>query len=260
MSAGSTYRMRVFPKAVCARGLTKSFARGLARAARRTVALHDIDIDLRCGELLGLTGPEGSGKTTLLQCLCGLLKRDGGKVEVLGEPFDGCGCAPGISYVPAVPVFYPFFTARDVLESRFARSLVTKPRSDAVRNALRALELSSIERCRIAGLPREALRRIAIAEAIVSEPAVILVDTVASAIDPPVSAVSLKALQECVCAGAAVIVAARDASSIAVGATRILLLDEGRIVRTFSLESLGEPIVETPSPLLLSRRVAERVH
>jgi ABC-type multidrug transport system ATPase subunit len=260
MSAGSTYRLRDFPNAVCARGLTKTFARGLARAARRTVALHEVDIDLRCGELLGLAGPEGAGKTTLLQCLCGLLKRDGGKVEVLGEPFDGCGCAPGISYVPAVPVFYPFFTVRDVLESRFARSLITTRRSYTVENVLRALDLSSIERCRISGLPREALRRLAIAEAVVSEPAVILVDTAASAVDPPVSAVSLKALQDCACAGAAVVVAARDASSIALGATRILLLDRGRIVRTFSLESLGEPIVDTPSPLLLSRRVAERVH
>jgi ABC-type ATPase involved in cell division len=104
------------------------------------------------------------------------------------------------------------------------------------------------------------LHRLSVAEAVVAGPAVILVDTRASSIEPPVATAALAALQACACAGAAVVIACRDASSVAFGATRILLLDQGRITRTFSLESLGEPIIEAPSPLLAARLVAERVH
>lgn len=261
MQARSAYRVRDTPSRVLtARGLTKSFARGLARAARRTVALDDVDIDLRVGELVGLVGCEGAGKTTLLQCLCGLLKRDRGIIELSGEPFEGGGCPPQISYVPAVPVFYPFLTVRDVLEFRVARDAFSPCREAAVDSALSALGLHAESRCRISVLPREVIKRLAVAEALIGEPGVILVDTAVSDMCQPFTSVTLDALQGCAFAGVAVVIAAREASSIAAAASRILFIDQGRIGRAFSLDPQA-PVAEDPGLVpATSLFVAERVH
>lgn len=81
------------------RGLRKSFLAGVQGCHARARVLHDVDIDVRAGEIVGICGAMGSGKTTLLLCLAGLLKPDAGRIAV-------CGAAPGrlTSYVaPASP-------------------------------------------------------------------------------------------------------------------------------------------------------------
>ena len=103
------------------RGVAKTFARGLARAARRTAALCEVDLDLAPGEIVALNGADGAGKTTLLQCASGLLRVDAGEVRWFGDAFPGGGIVPGVAFVPAVPVFYPFLTVRDVLAYRASR-------------------------------------------------------------------------------------------------------------------------------------------
>jgi ABC-type sulfate/molybdate transport systems ATPase subunit len=81
------------------RGLRKSFLAGVPGCHARARVLHDVDVDIRAGEIVGICGAAGSGKTTLLLCMAGLLKPDSGHVIV-------CGAAPGrlTSYVaPASP-------------------------------------------------------------------------------------------------------------------------------------------------------------
>ncbi|HKV49748.1 MAG TPA: ATP-binding cassette domain-containing protein [Gemmatimonadaceae bacterium] len=81
------------------RGLRKSFLAGVQGCHARARVLHDVDLDIRAGEIVGICGAAGSGKTTLLLCLAGLLKPDAGHIIV-------CGAAPGrlTSYVaPASP-------------------------------------------------------------------------------------------------------------------------------------------------------------
>jgi ABC-type multidrug transport system, ATPase component len=109
------------------RGLTRSFARGLARRTGGLMALEDIDLEIHRGDVIGIIGPEGAGKTSLLQCAAGLLKRDAGTVEWFGHLFPGGGCVPGVAFVPAVPVYYPFLTVRDVVEYRYARETTSRP-------------------------------------------------------------------------------------------------------------------------------------
>ena len=262
MQARSSYRLHSRPDstALSARGLTKSFARGLARAARRTVAIDNVDIDLRAGELVALVGCEGSGKTALLQCLCGLLRRDSGIVELGGETFEGGGCPPQISYVPAVPLFYPFLTVRDVLQFRAARELCSSRRDEAVENALSALELSDESACRISVLPRDLLKRLAVAEALISDPSVILVDTAVAETGSQLARRALSALHDRARSGAAILVAVRDASAVAFAVSRIMFMEQGRIKRAFSFDP--EAVFAADSGLVAptSRFVAERIH
>ncbi|HEY0243004.1 MAG TPA: ATP-binding cassette domain-containing protein [Gemmatimonadaceae bacterium] len=192
------------------RGVTKSFARGLARATRRTRAITDVDLEVFPGDVIVVTGDEGAGKTTLLQCACAMLRPDAGEVA---------HARPG--YVPAVPVYYPFLTARDVLSLRGASD-------SSVETLLSAFDIRSFADGVVAQLPNAALKRLAIAESLVRRPSVVLIDT--ATFDVPACAV----ISSVASLGASVVVAARNGSSLARIATRIVCLDDGRVSRLFS--------------------------
>lgn len=261
MTWGGSYRLELPEEPVLSvRGVSKSFARGLARglarAARRTVALSSVDLELRRGEVLGVVGPEGAGKTTLLQCVCGLLRFDCGEILLHGESFAGGGCIPQIAYVPAVPVFYPFLTVRDVLEYRAARENVpSNRRFTLIDSALDVFGLRERESCQVALLSRMEIKRLAVAEGMVGDPAAIVVDTA------PCDAVCLLENGGVALAGLAggspMIIAARDVSSVAAVVTRLLVLDAGRVSRSFTAAPVAD---QAFGPLRDVLFVAERVH
>jgi ABC-type multidrug transport system ATPase subunit len=192
------------------RGVTKSFARGLARASRRTLAITDVDLDVYPGEVILVSGDEGAGKTTLLQCACSILRSDEGVVKHLTT-----------SYVAAVPIFYPFLTVRDVLSLRGAED-------DQVDRLLSVLDLKPFSAGVVANLSASAMKRLSIAESLVGAPDVVLIDT--SSFEVP----SCNTVAAVVELGSAAVIAARNCSSLARIATRIICLEEGRIARTFN--------------------------
>ena len=124
------------------------------------------------------------------------------------------------SYVAAVPVFYPFLTVNDVLALRGARQ-------ERVESLINAFELKPFAAGVVANLSTSAMKRLSIAEALALEPDVVLIDT--SAFEVP-SCSTIKAISEL---GIAAVIAARNCSSLARVATRIVCLEEGRIARTF---------------------------
>ncbi len=242
--------------------MTRSFARGLARRNGGSLALDAIDLELRSQDVLGVIGPEGAGKTTLLQCLAGLLKRDAGFVEWFGHSFPGGGSVPGVAYVPAVPVYYPFLTVRDVLEYRSARETTGRHRSRAIDSALLRLGLDQRASVQVAALSRDERRRLAIAEALSFDPEVILVDSSSADEHPPLPELALEALKSHAVSGGAVAIAVRHAHSIVSVASRVVVLDEGKILRTFCADSADEQRIDQVFPMASNgaRFVAERVH
>lgn len=244
------------------RGLTRAFSRGLARRNGGSLALNGIDLDIRAGDVVGLIGPEGAGKTTLLQCIAGLLRRDAGAVEWFGHFFPGGGSVPGVAYVPAVPVYYPFLTVRDVVEYRCARETTGRNRSRAVDSAISDVGLSDKINLHVAALSNDELRSLSIAEALSFDPQAILVDT-----SPPneaqvPSSHALDALSRHACSGGVVLIASRQTHAVVRCVTRVVALDEGAIVRTFSTDGEGAQRLDPvfPLPVSVARFVAERAH
>jgi ABC-type multidrug transport system ATPase subunit len=238
------------------RGVRKSFARGLARALHRTTALEPIDLDLWSEEILIVAGSEAAGKTTLLQCAAGLLRRDAGEVKWFGESFPGGGLVPDVAYVPAVPVFYPFLTVRDVLSYSAARGAMPFHNSTiGMEYALDALELRCRASQRVMTLTREEVKRLALADAFASNPRVLLIDSSTSDMSPAISVASCNAVRSFAQAGGAAVIAIRDASTVAAIATRLIFLSEGRITHAFP-SARSDDIAMPLSP----RFVAERLH
>ncbi len=212
--------------------------------------------------MVGIVGQAGAGKTTLLQCLAGLLRRDAGTVEWFGEPFPGGGCLPGLAYVPPMPVYYPFLTARDVLEYRMAREMIGRVRYKHIDHCLEQVDLGNKSATKVMDLSRVEIKRLSIAEALSFEPRVILVDTSYIDIAAPCCETSLRALRTHAANGASVLIAVRETHSIAGAATRVVVLDEGRVVNSFHADSDKSPRAEARFPILSPdvRFVAERMH
>ncbi|MEO8192844.1 MAG: ATP-binding cassette domain-containing protein [Gemmatimonadales bacterium] len=213
------------------RGVCKYFGRGLARSASRTAALRDIDLELRPGEVLGVIGDEGAGKTALMQCAAGLLRRDAGEIRWLGRSFPGGGLLPGVAYVPAIPVFYPFLTVRDVLSFRLAKDSTPRQlREGLMDDALALTDLGDRAGELVAMLSPEAMKQLAIAEAIVCEPEAVLVDTSTADVKPPLQPKRWHALECLATRGVAVMIASRDYAGIGSVTTRLLRLSEGTVI------------------------------
>ncbi len=240
-------------------GVRKTFSRGLARAIRRTAALIDVDLEIEAGEIVAVAGAEGAGKTTLLQCAAGLLRPDAGEVRWFGELFPGGGIVPGVAYVPAVPVFYPFLSVRDVVACRAGRDLSSWEKPDRVVScALDSLELGQRASERVALLTRAESKRLAVAEALASRPRALLVDTCTCDLSPAISEITCRALNAFSANGGSVLIAVRDAGNVASIASRLVLLSEARVYPPF-VRAAGESGRPANIPVA-PRFVAETLH
>jgi ABC-type multidrug transport system ATPase subunit len=231
------------------RSLRKSFLFGSAHSAQRTEALAGVDLDVDEGEILGIIGNRGAGKTTLLLCAAGLLRRDAGSIHWYGERFAGGSGLPGLSFLPAVPTYYPFLTVRDVFGCYCRRSRL-------IAAVTARLGLTDHLTTAVGTLDVETLKRVAIAQALVEESRVILFD---GSLDDLGAGALLahRAIRESVPARPTIIVSSRHADVLAPIATRIVVMDAGRLTGSFS--ALHPDSTFAPLPVLL-RQIAERVH
>jgi len=165
--------------AVTIRGLVKTF--GDIRA------VDHLDLDVPEGSIYGFLGPNGSGKTTTLKMLVGMTQPDAGTIEIFGhEVTYGTGAfREDIGFLPDVPGFYDWMTAREFLQ--FCGSLyhighsVLRPR---IEDLLDMVGLTKSANKRVGGFSRGMKQRLGIAQALVNDPKIILLDEPVSALDP----------------------------------------------------------------------------
>jgi ABC-2 type transport system ATP-binding protein len=149
---------------------------GLGKTYGSVTALADVDLVVPSGTVYGLVGPNGSGKTTLLSILVGLRQPTSGRVTVAVEP-------ERVALVPDTPSFEPWLTAREVVT--LARSLAgLHPSPDSVEATLARTRLADAADRATGGFSRGMLQRLGLASAMVSEPALLVLDEPAAALDP----------------------------------------------------------------------------
>jgi ABC-type multidrug transport system ATPase subunit len=237
------------------RSLRKSFLLGSGQSPRRTEALAGVDLDVDEGEIVGIVGGKGAGKTTLLLCVAGLLRREGGSIKWNGEQFTGC--VPGLSFVPAVPTYYPFLTVREVFDNYCPRQRDLSARRPRLIPAVAArLGLTNYLTATVGMLDVEVLKRVAIAQAFVDEARVILFD---GSLDSLGSGGALvhRAIRESVSMRPTIFATSRHAGALAPVATRIVVMDAGRLTGSFSAIQRDSTFDPLPAPML---QIAERMH
>jgi ABC-2 type transport system ATP-binding protein len=161
-------------------------ARQLTRRFGNRVAVDNVSIDLRAGEIFALLGPNGAGKTTTLRMLAGLIAPTSGTVQIDDEamtPDAAPRLRARLGFLTEAPGLWDNLTVRENL-SVYARLYGLRDPDKAVDEALALFRISDRSEDRAARLSKGLKQRVALARAIVHRPRIVMLDEPTSGLDP----------------------------------------------------------------------------
>lgn len=213
--------------AIQARGLEQSYRSGLLWRARTVLA--DIHIELARGGRLGLVGPNGSGKSTLLRLIAGVERPSRGELILFGGAYKGGELRRRIGFLPEDASFPRELRAQETME--LLASLRGVPRSAARERSRELLSAVGLERAAATTLGRFSrgmLRRFGLAQAMVHEPELILLDEPTAGLDAQGFAVFDELLARARARGASLVIASHVLTDLQTHCDRLIVLHEGR--------------------------------
>ncbi|MDG4767171.1 ABC transporter ATP-binding protein [Solwaraspora sp. WMMD406] len=218
-------------------------AEALVVRAGRHVAVNGLDLALGTG-VHGLLGPNGAGKTTLMRALATVVKPSGGRLDLLGEPITGRAdlrrVRRRLGYLPQHFGFYPRFTVREFVE--YMAWLKEMPKGEipsAVQRAVDRVGLTSRADSKLKTLSGGMLRRAGIAQAIVNDPEVLLLDEPTVGLDPE-QRLDFRELLRDIGVDSCVLVSTHLVEDVAAACTDVVLVYEGRLVWQGGAAQLAE--------------------
>jgi ABC-2 type transport system ATP-binding protein len=164
--------------------LTKDFRVGFWRK-RPYRALDRLSLEVEAGEVFGFLGPNGAGKTTTLKLLLQLVYPTSGRAEILGKPLGDLSVKRRIGYLPENPYFYDYLTAEELLA--YYASLFGIRGAERRTRANRLLDEVGIggeRRLQLRKFSKGMLQRVGIAQALINQPELVILDEPMSGLDP----------------------------------------------------------------------------
>ena len=205
--------------------------RGLCVRFGERTALHQVNLDVRAGEILGLAGPNGAGKTTLLHLIAGLFSPDEGEIVVAGQRDPTrASVRAQIGVATQAIALYGDLTAEENV-TFFARlNAVGRDLDTRVHEVLAIAGLVERRHDRVKTLSGGMMRRLNLACALVHRPRLLLLDEPTAGVDPQSRNYLLEAIQALAREGHAIVVATHHMEEAARVCDRVAIMDEGRIV------------------------------
>ena len=142
-------------------------------------------MQVEMGEVFGFIGPNGAGKSTTIKLLMGLIFPTEGDARILGKPISDVEMHRDIGYLPEQPYFYDYLTAAEVLDY-FARfhDLSAADRKERVQKMLKKVGLETAGKIQLRKYSKGMLQRVGLAQAILHDPKVVILDEPMSGLDP----------------------------------------------------------------------------
>lgn len=148
-------------------------------------ALKDISLTVGRGEVFGFLGPNGAGKSTTIKCLVGLMRPTHGTATIMGEAIPSIASRRNIGYLPENPSFYDYLSADEYI--RFVGSVFKMPADELSRKTeevLKLLELWDARKRPIRSYSKGMIQRVGLAQVLVHDPDVCILDEPMSGLDP----------------------------------------------------------------------------
>ncbi len=171
------------PPAVTVENLTKVFKSGLGKQA--FVAVRDLSLTVQPGEVYGLIGPNGSGKSTTMKAILGLLSPTQGRTSIFGKPSTQVESRRDVGFLPENPYFYKHLNGMETL--LFYGRLCSMGGRDLKDKAREMLVLTGLEDAadrRVSGYSKGMLQRLGLAQALLHQPRLIVLDEPTAGVDP----------------------------------------------------------------------------
>jgi ABC-type multidrug transport system ATPase subunit len=205
----------------------------LTRRFGRATAVCEVDLNADSG-VLGLLGPNGAGKTTLLRMMATVVAPTSGQMRLLDRDPGSYGPRRQIrrrlGYLPQQLGYYPGFTVAEFVEYfALLKEMPSTRISAAVSAAIERVDLGAKAGARLRTLSGGMLRRVGIAQAIVNEPDLLLLDEPTAGLDPE-QRVAFRALMRELGAAATVVVSTHLVEDVGAACGRVALMDNGKIV------------------------------
>lgn len=202
-------------------------------------AVQDVNIAVSPGTIHGLLGPNGAGKTTTLKMLLGLVRPSGGSFRIMGEDSTRPAGRRYVGFMPEQPYFPQHLTAAHAL--RLYARLGGVPKEDIAprtRELLERVGLQGRERSTLSTFSRGMLQRLGIAQALINDPRVVVLDEPASGLDPVGQRDIRNLMLSLRESGVTVLLSSHQLSEVETVCDEVTILNAGRVAAEGDLDVL----------------------
>ena len=217
--------------------LTKDFRIGIRGIKLR--AVDDVSFCVNAGEIFGLLGPNGSGKSTTLKIILGLFRPTAGSCRIFGRESTDTAARRDVGFLPEAPYFYGYLSGRELV--RFYARIAGVPAKEldsAVEKALEITGMTEAANRRVKTYSKGMLQRIGVAQAIVHDPQLVILDEPTAGIDPIGSAEIGECILEMKKHGKTVVLCSHLLGQVENICDRIAIMNRGKLVVTGTLDSV----------------------
>lgn len=211
------------------RNLTKDFAAGVGAA--RVRAVDGLSLSIAPGQIYGLLGPNGCGKSTTIKIVLGLLRPTQGEARIFGLPSADIEARLRVGYLPEAPHFYRHLSGRELVAFCGELCGLRGPRLvERVTDVIRQVGLASAGDRKVGTYSKGMLQRIGLAQALVHEPQLLILDEPTAGVDPVGTADITALLRELRGQGKTILITSHLLAHMEEICDRIAILDQGRVV------------------------------
>jgi ABC-2 type transport system ATP-binding protein len=240
--------------ALQAQGLTKRYR---SPGGGQLVALDSFSFQVSAGEIVGLLGPNGAGKTTAMQVTLGLLEADAGESRLFGKGPEDLSARRHIGYAPDAPLFPKALTGLDILHLHCDLLSVPRARATAL---VEELSFGEAARRKSATYSRGQQQRLGLAQALLGDPLLLLLDEPTAGLDPAGTAQIREILVAVRARGGAVLLNSHLLSEVEKVCDRVLFIKGGKLLRSHDVRRGGQRAeIRLRNPLALAVDIAARL-
>jgi ABC-2 type transport system ATP-binding protein len=225
--------------AIRIKNLTKDFAVGMRGMKLR--AVDDLCLEVGDNEIFGLLGPNGSGKSTTIKIILGLLEASTGTCEIYGRPSKLVDARRSVGFLPEAPYFYRYLTGRELV--RYYARICMVPRVEidaAVDSVIKLVGMTEAANRRVSTYSKGMLQRIGLAQSLVHDPQLVILDEPTAGVDPLGSAAIAEIVRELKRRGKTILLSSHLLAQIEGLCDRVAILHRGKLVREGRVDDLVE--------------------
>ena len=225
--------------AICIQNLTKDFAIGMR--GKKLRAVDDLCLEVGDNEIFGLLGPNGSGKSTTIKIILGLLEASKGTCEIYGRPSKLVDARRSVGFLPEAPYFYRYLTGRELVRYYARICMVSRVKIDsAVDSVIKLVGMTEAADRRVGTYSKGMLQRIGLAQSLVHDPQLVILDEPTAGVDPLGSTAIAEIIRELKRRGKTVLLSSHLLAQIEGLCDRVAILHRGKLVREGRIDDLVE--------------------